>query len=281
MGRSSGVFAGGVAALMLVAGVGAGSAGGSEPAPAIVGVADNEVSWDEPNVTIDAGESVTWKWTNSTQQHNVGSPPPQFAIWTETAYTVEYTRRFDTPGVYPFVCFQHGGMNGTVTVRGTGTPTTTPTATATATRTPTATPTATPTRTATPTPTPSATASPTATPITAAATPYPTAVVPPSTPPSTTPRDVKRPAVTSVKLTAITRGVKARFKLSERAKVKVTVKRGSKALKSVTTTQAAGTRTVTVKGSKVTRGRVTVEIRATDAAGNASSLTRRSASIRR
>ncbi|WP_170179511.1 plastocyanin/azurin family copper-binding protein [Solirubrobacter pauli] len=264
--------------------MGAGSAGGSEQAPAIVGVAQDEVSWDEPNVTIDAGESVTWKWTNTTQQHNVGSPPPQFAIWTETAYTVEYTRRYDTPGVYPFVCFQHGGMNGTVTVRGTGTPTTTPTATATATRTPTATPTGTPTATPTRTATPTATATPgtpAATPAAPVATPYPTAVVPPSAPPSTTPRDVKRPTVSSVKLTAVTRGVKARFKLSERATVKVTVKRGSKTLKSVTSTQAAGTRTVTVKGSKVTRGRVTVELRATDAAGNASSLTRRSASIRR
>lgn len=280
MARSSGVFAGGVAALMLIAGVGAGSAGGSVQAPATVGVAQDEVSWDEPNVTIDAGETVTWKWTNTTQQHNVGTLAPTFEIWTDTAYTVEYTRRYDTPGVYPFVCFQHGGMTGTVTVRGTGSPTTTATATATATRTPTATPTRTPTPTATRTATPTATATPVipaATPAAPVATPYPTAVVPPST----TSRDVKRPTVTSVKLTAVTRGVKARFKLSERAKVKVTVKRGSKTLKSVTSTQAAGTRAVTVKGSNVTRGRVTVEIRATDAAGNASSLTRRSASIRR
>jgi hypothetical protein len=43
---------------------------------------------------------------------------------------------------------------------------------------------------------------------------------------------------------------------------------------------APGTRTVTVKSSKITRGKVTVEIRATDAAGNASTA-RSSASVRR
>ena len=87
--------------------------------------------------------------------------------------------------------------------------------------------------------------------------------------------------MSSVKTTAITHGVKVRFKLSERAAVKVTVKRGSKTLKSVTSTQAAGSRTVTAKGSKVTRGKVGVEIRATDAAGNASVTTRRSVAIKR
>jgi hypothetical protein len=158
-------------------------------------------------------------------------------------------------------------MNGTVTV--TGTATATPTTTATTTATPTRTPSATPTVTAT------------ATPITPAATPTPfsTPVVGP--PPAPEPEDTVKPKLSSITTKALSKGVQVRFKLSESAKVKITVKRGSKTLTTVTKNFAAGTRSVSAKGSKITRGKVTVEIRATDAAGNASSLTRRSVSIRR
>ena len=79
----------------------------------------------------------------------------------------------------------------------------------------------------------------------------------------------------------MSKGVKVRFKLSERATIKVAVKRGSKTLTSSrAATLAPGTRSVTVKSSKITRGKVTVEIRATDAAGNASTA-RSSASVKR
>jgi len=270
--RRSGVFAGGVAALLMVAGVGAGTAGGAGTAAEAMIFAGNGADNFAPNpVHIKPGDSVRFVFDNPTMPHNVKSTSPNWSVDTDQVPDhPDLVQTFIAEGEYTFLCEVHAGtMYGTIIVSNMS-PTVTPT------QSPTQSPTASPTAS----PTVSATASPTATPVTPAATAVPTAVVP--TPaPSSTPSDTKRPTVSSVKLTAVTHGVKARFKLSERSTVKVTVKRGSKTLKSVTSTQAAGTRTVTAKGSKVTRGKVTVEIRATDAAGNTSAQTKRSVSIRR
>ncbi len=100
-------------------------------------------------------------------------------------------------------------------------------------------------------------------------------------PPTPEPEDTVKPKLTSVSTKPVTHGVQVRFKLSESASVKITVKRGSKTLTRVTKKLVAGKRTVTVKSSKIKRGKVSVEIRATDAAGNTSSPARRFASIRR
>lgn len=266
MARRSGIYAGGIAALLMVTGVGMGSASGAQHADALVEVFGVQEDWNKKDVTIAVGESVTWRWTNTDLVHNVLSASPNWTIDTPAATTENVTRQFTTDGTYLFRCEFHVNMTGRIVV-GTGVD-------------PTATPTASPTATPTATPTASATASPTATPVTPAATPVPTAVVPTPTPVSPA-GDTTKPTLKSVKYAAVKRGVKVSFRLSESASVKVAVKRGSKTLKTVTKRLSAGARSVTATGAKVTRGKVSVEIRATDAAGNASALARRSVSIRR
>lgn len=67
------------------------------------------------DVTIHAGQTVEWKWTQNLS-HNITfasfhSPLLHSGIWYHT---------FSTPGVYPYVCTIHrlAGMYGKVTVLG-------------------------------------------------------------------------------------------------------------------------------------------------------------------
>ena len=268
--RRSGVFAGGIIAVaLMVAGIGVGSAGGAQPEVATIQVGDDENSWQPSEVAVQRGETVRWTWTNTSVPHNVVSAGGAWTYDSVYANSGDHSYTFPADGTYMFRCELHTDMIGKVIV-GTGIPT----ATATPTPTPTATPTPTPTATATPdTPVP--------TPNPPAATPTGTAAPAATATPIPLTRDTVKPAIRSVRTTTMSKGVKVRFKLSERATIKVVVKRGSKTLTSSRpTTLAPGTRTVTVKSSKITRGKVTVEIRATDAAGNASTA-RSSASVKR
>jgi plastocyanin len=248
----------------LCAVVGTSAASDAVPVAATINVGADENSWDPPQVRVAVGESVTWAWVETAALHNVASAGGNWTARSEYATSESFSYRFTADGTYGFRCELHPAMVGQVIV-GTGV----------ATPTPTATPTVTPAVTATATPTATATATP------APPVPLPAAPTPaPAAPPAPV-RDTAKPTLSSVKPSAVAHGAKVRFKLSEPATVTVAIKRGAKTLKSVRTRSAAGTRTVTVKGSKVTRGRVTVELSAVDAAGNRSSVTRRSLSIKR
>ena len=177
----------------------------------------------------------------------------------------EYT--FDAPGVYTFQCMLHfTTMAGTVTVTEPGS---TPTATATATATATSTATATATATATTQP-----SQPTAT-----ATPDDHTNTPPPTPIA----DTTKPRISSASVKALRRAVRVKFRLSETSTVTIQIKkRGSrKVLRSVRINARAGSRTVTVRSSKLKRGRYTVELRARDAMGNRSTLAKKSVRLRK
>jgi plastocyanin len=87
------------------------------PATAEVSVQDN--FFDEDNVVIAAGGTVTWTWAGS-NQHNVtwvsdGLPDSP----TQVAGTHSVT--FNTPGTYVYYCSIHGsstsGMRGTIVVK--------------------------------------------------------------------------------------------------------------------------------------------------------------------
>lgn len=121
-------------------------------------------SWDPPSVTVNVGDTVTWK-NPPGGLHNIvlrqGSNPPLMSepdggpstSWDAAGYPYQFT----AAGSYGFLCQQHAGMTGTVTVNdvsstSTATSTATASATASATNTATATASSTPTATATATP---------------------------------------------------------------------------------------------------------------------------------
>ena len=95
---------------------------------ATVEVGDN--FFDPTSTTINAGQSVTWMWDGTTEQHNVLAEDGSFQSANMTDGT--FTHTFDTPGTYAYFCGIHslpGGQaqNGTVTVLESGTPVPDPT----------------------------------------------------------------------------------------------------------------------------------------------------------
>jgi plastocyanin len=109
----AGVLLGVVGAAVMAAPAG-GGAWSARVEPASVTVAN--FSFSPPAVTINQGETVTW--TNTQGTHNVvfeGSPAP-FPPSGPDADVWPYTRRFDTPGPFRYVCGQHPSMTGTVNV---------------------------------------------------------------------------------------------------------------------------------------------------------------------
>jgi plastocyanin len=226
-----------------------------------------------PDVDVETGDTVTWDFAGSTTVHNVAAANdvPADPNWGKSDQgdtqffasafvmtgTAEYT--FTQEGVYQFVCQAHPQMVGTVTV--TGPPVT-----------PTPTPPATPTMTPTATPTPAATPTPTPTPDDHTSTPPPTANA----------SDTTAPTLSGVKAKGIRRGARVRFKLSEPATVTIRVKKKSgKVVRTSRLQVRPGTRTATVRSSRLKRGRYRVELQARDSSGNRSALLRSALRIRR
>jgi plastocyanin len=202
------------------------------------------------DISIATGDSVTWHVDGPTA-HNAAAANDVPADPTWKDYTGNFvnnggsdSRSFTQPGDYDYVCQAHDSMKGTIHVTGapTGTPTPTPSSTA----------------TATPTPTP------TTQPSGGGQTPPPGGIA-----------DTVKPTVRSIKLKAQHRAARVTFTLSENATVTIRVKSGSKLLKSVNVQARAGTRTVTVRSSKLKKGRYTIEVRARDAFGNNSALAKK------
>jgi hypothetical protein len=131
-----------------------------------------------------------------------------------------------------------------------------------------------------PVPTTTATATPTET-------PSPTPVPRPSDPHTVTPApggtaaDSVKPTVAGVKLTSLRRAVRVRFALSEPATVTVRVKRKRSLLKTARVQAPAGARNVTLRSSRLTKGRYTVEIEARDGYGNRSTVASKRLTVRK
>jgi len=229
---------------------------------------------DPPVVAIDTGDTIKWDFTGATQPHNAAeddSQPQPDADPTWPGYATPYSfvslttsRTFNYPGDYKFYCQAHPQMTGTIKVTGDPVePTPIPTPSASPTPTPTASPSATPTPTPTPTPAPDDHTS----------TPPPTA---------SASGDTAAPALTGVKVKSLRRGARVTFKLSEPAAVTLRVKkRSGKVVRTVGVQGRPGIRTVTVRSSRLKRGRYTVELQARDASGNRSTLLRAAFRIRR
>jgi plastocyanin len=219
------------------------------------------------DVTIEAGETVTWDFAGTTLPHNVKAANDVAAdpTWKNVNTPFDgqpYTRQFMEPGEYQFVCFAHQTtMVGTVTViegDGTATPI--------------------PTETATPTPSPTATSTPAPTVQASTATDDHT-----QTPaPGHGAKDKVAPKVQTMRLRARARELTVRFWLSEPATVRITAKRrGSKGTLASSTVQSpAGTRTVKLRSKRFKRGTYTVSLRVTDAMGNKATAPRKNVRLR-
>jgi plastocyanin len=246
-----------VIAAIAIAGLGAMGAAGADEAVDQTINADNGTAFTPAQVNIQVNESVTWTFDNPTNPHNVVAKPDSPTPWStgDGFPTVDHPDvgpiPFPNEGTYTFFCQAHSGMQGAVIVgAGGGTPTPAP-----------------------PTPTPTA--------------PTPTPTQPSSggghvtTPAPTGGGDTVKPTVRNVSLRVKGRAVRVRFQLSERATVTVRIKRRSRVIKAASVQAAAGTRTVTLRSKRLTKGRYTVEIRARDAYGNRSSLATKRLLVRR
>lgn len=202
------------------------------------------------NVTIAPGESVTWHFDGSTMGHNAADSEhgmsPEWAVPDHFVFVTsgDYPHQFTSEGTYDFFCEAHQQMKGTVTV---GTP---------------------PDEDPPPDDDPPSS-------------PPPTGGTHPTTPAPTPEPDSVKPKVRSVKLKALRRAVRVRFRLSEPATVTVKVKRGRKVVKAKRVQAGKGLHSVTVRSKKLKKGRYTVEILARDASGNRSRLATKRLSVRR
>jgi plastocyanin len=75
---------------------------------------DGEVSFVPISVTIRAGQTVEWRWDDSSVPQNV-----TFAagFHSATQATGTYSHTFETPGLYPYSSTIHFGTSGEVIVR--------------------------------------------------------------------------------------------------------------------------------------------------------------------
>jgi plastocyanin len=253
----------------VVAGVSAAAA--AEPRVDTTVKATPANDWDKKTVSIATGDTVTWD-TNSggPASHNVrptsgGEVDPNWAtFYGDYSSTAKYRFTFTQPGTYAFVCEAHQpGMSGTITVTGepvepTATPTTTPDETV--------------EPTITPRPTTTATPVPTVRPGETITTPAPT---------GSAALDRTAPALTKISLKAVRRGATVRFTLSEPAAVTIRAKRGKSTLRTVRLSARAGSRSVTIRSSKLVRGKYRFEIEARDARGNKAPVQRKNVKVTR
>jgi plastocyanin len=84
---------------------------------AVDGATADTNSWSPAQVSINAGEKVTWRFDGTTIAHNVRSASPNWQY--ETSFAVAgppAERTFDAVGTYDFVCGLHPEMSGQVKV---------------------------------------------------------------------------------------------------------------------------------------------------------------------
>ena len=190
--------------------------------------------WSPKDVTIKAGETVTWNFTGTNAPHNViisqGAWSYKSGPFASAPPPAQYT--FTTPDVYTFVCEVHATtMTGTVTVTdAAGTP---------------------------PPPPP---------PPPLSEQRWQNEQQPPTV---LELADGLRPRLSRVRAVAVRNGARLRFRLDERARVTARFKLGGLTVKTVRATFQAGTRSLIVRDPRM-RGRYRIALRARDLSGNRS-----------
>ena len=227
-------------------------------------------TWDPADVSVNTGDTVTWNFDGSTVDHNMRGETGPEAGWPDAnsgfRRAGQYSYTFNTPGTYTFLCTAHPAtMKGSVTVTGaptTPTPTASPTATATASASPSASP-----RPATPQPTVSA---------------VPTVSIDTPAPSGRARADKTAPVLSKLSARAVgRRAARVKWTLSERSSLTFTVNKGKRVLRTVRVRGRPGSSALTIRSSRMKKGRYVVAIVARDAAGNRSSAMRVNVRIKR
>ena len=76
----------------------------------VVTIADME--FQNGNVTVEVGTTVTWVWEDAPIEHNVVFDSFESPLQAEGTFT----HSFDEPGTYDYHCAPHPFMKGTITV---------------------------------------------------------------------------------------------------------------------------------------------------------------------
>ncbi|WP_307828562.1 plastocyanin/azurin family copper-binding protein [Antrihabitans sp. YC2-6] len=89
-----------------------------QPAQAEPGVVlVKDMQFTPATITVQAGESVTWRFDDGGVPHNVqGAKPADTLIHSPILRDNSYTVTFDTPGTYQYGCTLHPQMTGSVVV---------------------------------------------------------------------------------------------------------------------------------------------------------------------
>lgn len=103
-----GALVAGLAALLLT--TGAAAAGGAQ-------VRIKDIDFSPRTITIERGQSVTWRFLDRSVVHNVTSRGRPRFRGSPTKRSGTYTVRFRKPGTYRYVCTVHPNMRGRVVVR--------------------------------------------------------------------------------------------------------------------------------------------------------------------
>lgn len=108
-----------VAFVALIGGCGSESdAGSGAPAgdPRKGTVVLRDIAFKPDKITVEAGETVTWRFEDQGISHDVVAKDESFKSEVKDSGTFRYT--FDTPGTYDYICSLHPGqMKGTIVVR--------------------------------------------------------------------------------------------------------------------------------------------------------------------
>jgi plastocyanin len=76
----------------------------------------SDFAYTPQQVTINAGESVTWQWSSGTHPTASDNSPAEWTTFTLDGSNPSFTKVFNTPGTFDFHCEFHGSMTGTITV---------------------------------------------------------------------------------------------------------------------------------------------------------------------
>jgi plastocyanin len=198
--------------------------------------------WDQPVVSVKAGQTVTWTFAGTTIPHNVASDSDNWSLRSELGIAMpDVSQTFTAAGTYLFVCeFHTTTMTGRVEVTdATGAP---------------------------PPPPP----------------PPPLSEQPlPNDFPAPTILEVldeERPTLSSVRVSRVKRGARVRFRLSEAGRVTIKLRRGKRVVKTRRANARRGRNSVTVRG--VRAGRYRVQVTARDLSGNAARSRRARVTVR-
>ena len=268
--RAVRVLAGGLAVGGLVVGAAVAGAAQQAAGPTIT-TTESGPAFVPATAAAKTGDTVTWSFPATVGIHNAMSSnevaeDPAWAGFTtgEVPSRGTYTYTFTKPGTYEYLCQVHQNMTGTISVTG-----------APVEPTPTPSPTVPPAETPVPTPVPTATPGP------SGSTPPPRSDETPA--PGGAAREAQAPAISGLRLKGVRRGARVTLRLSETATVTLRFKRrgSGTVVRTVRVQLRAGTRTLTVHGARLRRGRYTVELVARDGAGNTAPAVRAALRIAR